>query len=452
MPSSNRPSPAPQPQPQPIEALVSAPSAALAEADDTAASAPGFAPTPDTDELLAIAKERLLGNYRPAPVVFVRGRGSVLEDSRGERYLDFAAGVAVNALGHAHPRLVRTIADQAAKLMHVSNYFYNEENVLLAKELCEKTGFDRAFFCNSGGEANEAMLKLARRHFYARGQKDKYRFIAFDNSFHGRTLATVNLTGNPSYKEGFGPQLEGITHVPFGDIERVREVMGPDVCGIFVEPVQGEGGVLPASTEFLRGLRALADEHGALLLVDEIQTGMGRTGRLLGSDHAGVRADVITLAKGLAGGFPIGAMLVREELAGALPPGTHGSTFGGNPLASAAARAVLSVLYEDELIDGAAKKGELLGARLAELAARHPDMCEGERGLGLLRGIILKPGIDARQALGRVRDKGVLLTIAGSRVLRFTPPLVVTEVEIDEAVRRVDEALASLRLESISAG
>lgn len=406
----------------------------------------------DTDEMIAIGKKHLLGNYRPASVVFVRGEGCVLIDSKGGRYLDFAAGVAVNALGHAHPKLVRAITDQAARLLHVSNYFYNQENVLLAKELCDQMGFDRAFFCNSGGEANEAMLKLARRHFYAKGETEKYRFIAFDNSFHGRTLATVNLTGNPAYKEGFGPQLEGITHVPYGDLAAVRGVMGPDVCGIFVEPVQGEGGVLPAPPGFLAGLRTLADEHGALLLVDEIQTGMGRTGKLLGSDHEACRPDAITLAKGLAGGVPIGAMLVREAIAGALPPGTHGSTFGGNPLACAAARTVLAALHDDGLIDGAAKKGAYLGKLLADLSKKHPDMLEGERGQGLLRGVLLKPGIDARGALGRARERGVLLTLAGGRVLRFTPPLIVSEAEIEEAVRRVDEALASLRLDAISAG
>ena len=202
----------------------------------------------------------------------------------------------MTAIGHAHPRLVRAIAEQAARVMHVSNYFYNEENVLLAKELCEKTGFDRAFFCNSGAEANEAMLKLARRHFYAKGDKARYRVIAFEHSFHGRTIATVNLTGTASYKEGFGPKLEGITHVPYGDLAAVEAAMGPDVCGIFVETVQGEGGVLPAPPGFLAGLRKLADAHGSLLLVDEVQTGMGRTGRLLGHEASGVRADAITLA------------------------------------------------------------------------------------------------------------------------------------------------------------
>jgi len=405
-----------------------------------------------TDELLHLADAHLFKNYRPASVVFVRGQGSTLEDTEGRKYLDFAAGVAVNALGHAHPRLVRAISEQAARLMHVSNYFFNEENVLLAAELCERTGFDRAFFCNSGGEANEAMLKLARRHFYAKGDKSRYRVIAFENSFHGRTIATVNLTGTPAYREGFGPVLEGVTHVPYGDLDAVSAAMGPDVCGIFVETVQGEGGVLPAPPGFLAGLRALADEHGSLLLVDEVQTGMGRTGSLLGFERSGIRPDAISLAKGLGGGFPIGAMLVPERLGGALPPGTHGSTFGGNPLASAAARAVLAALYDDKLIEGARAKGAILGKRLAEIAAKHPDLCEGERGEGLLRGLIMKKGVDGRAALATVREEGVLLTVAGGRVLRFTPPLIITEAEIEDACVRVDRAISKLRIESIAAG
>jgi acetylornithine/N-succinyldiaminopimelate aminotransferase len=434
--------PAPATSPQAHASLASAVPPTVPSADDGS----DFS----TAQLVELGQRYLLGNYRQAPIVLVRGQGSTVVDKDGNEYLDFAAGVAVCALGHAHPRLSRTIAEQAAKLMHVSNYFYNEENVLLAQELCERTGYARAFFCNSGAEANEAMLKLARRYFYARGDKDKIRFVAFDNAFHGRTLATVNLTGTPAYKEGFGPKLEGITHVPYGDLDALRRVMGPDVCGIFVEPVQGEGGVLPPPPGFLQDLRALADEHGALVLLDEIQTGMGRTGELLASEHTGVRGDVATLAKGLGGGFPIGCTLVSERLAGALPPGTHGSTFGGNPLASAAARTVLASLFEDRLIERARTLGELLGRRLAAVAERHPDLCEGERGLGLLRALVLKESVDARRVLATVRDKGVLLTIAGGRGLRFTPPLVVTEAEIDEAVRRVEVALGAVRVDLVA--
>jgi acetylornithine/N-succinyldiaminopimelate aminotransferase len=395
------------------------------------------------EPLLAVAERRLLGNYRQAPFVLQSGKGCEVFDTEGRRYLDLCAGVAVSSLGHAHPRLTATIAAQAATLMHTSNYFYNAENVRLADELCQKTGFDRAFFCNSGTEAIEALLKLARRHFYAKGQRDRYRVIAFHHAFHGRTLGALAATGTPKYHEGFGP-LPGVTHVAYGDVTAVRDAMGPDVAAILVEPVQGEGGVLPAPAGFLAELRRVADAHDALLLMDEIQTGIGRTGKMLGAEHDGVAADALALAKGLGGGFPIGAMLCREELAAALPPGTHGTTFGGNPLASAAARTVLRVLDDEGLVEGAARKGAHLSRALAALAERRPSVCVEERGRGLLRGLRLAPGIDLRAALERVRDRGVLLTVAGADVLRFSPPLVIREAELDEGVAAVDAALASL--------
>jgi acetylornithine/N-succinyldiaminopimelate aminotransferase len=410
----------------------------------TASSPQTTGPTTSADPLLGLAQKRLLGNYRQAPFVLDRGRGCEVFDTEGRRYLDFCAGVAVDALGHAHPALVQALSEQAGRLMHVSNYFYNAENIRLADELCQKTGFDRAFFCNSGAEANEALLKLARRHFYAKGQKEKVRFIAFENSFHGRTMGSVALTGTPKYHEGFGPMVGGITHVAYGDAAAVRAVMGADVAGIFVEPVQGEGGVLPAPAGYLRELRALADEHGALLLVDEVQTGVGRTGKWLGSEHDGVRADAIALAKGLGGGFPIGAMLVREELAGALPPGTHGSTFGGNALASVAARTVLRVLDEERLVEGALVKGDRLARGLSDLAARYPAACKPERGRGLLRALPLADGVDGRQVLGALQRRGLLLTIAGASALRFTPPLVVSDAEIDEAIALTGDVLADV--------
>ncbi|WP_437676422.1 aspartate aminotransferase family protein [Sorangium sp. So ce131] len=393
---------------------------------------------------LLAAQKHLLGNYRQPPFVLDRGRGCELFDTEGRRYLDMFAGVAVASLGHAHPRLVATIAEQAGRLMHVSNYFFNAENLRLAEELCAKTGFDRAFFCNSGAEANEAMLKLARRHFFNRGEASRYRIIAFHNAFHGRTLGAVALTGTPKYREGFGPSLEGVTHVPYGDAAAVRAAMGPDVAGILVEPVQGEGGVLPPPAGFLAELRRIADEHGALLLLDEVQTGIGRTGRWLGSTHDGVEGDAAALAKGLGGGFPIGALVLRERLNGALPPGSHGSTYGGNALASATARTVLAVIEEEKLCEAAEKRGEQLGRGLAAIAERLPNVCVGERGRGLLRGLILAPGVDPRVALGRVRDRGVLLTVAGSNVLRFTPPLIISEAEIQEALAEVEAALAEI--------
>ncbi len=395
-----------------------------------------------TRSLLELAQAHLYGNYRPAPFVLSRGQGCELFDTEGRRYLDMAAGVAVCALGHAHPRYVAAIQEQVARLGHVSNYFYNEPNVLLAAELCRRTGLDRAFFCNSGAEANEALLKLARRHFHAQGQADRFRILAFDSSFHGRTMGALAMTGQAKYQQGFGPGVGGVVHLPFGDLAAVEQVLDATFAAVIVEPVQGEGGVIPATPDFLRGLRGLCDERGALLLIDEIQTGVGRTGAFLAHEHARIKADAISLAKGLGGGFPIGAMLCGEHLAGALPPGTHGSTFGGNPLASAAALAVLEVLDAQDLIAGARRKGEHLSARLRQAAEEHPGLFEGERGLGLMRGLVMRPGADVRGALAQVRDRGVLLTAAGDRTLRFTPPLVVTEAQLDEAV---DGVVAALR-------
>ncbi len=399
-------------------------------------------------DLVALAHQRLYPNYKPAPLALVRGKGCELFDADGRRWLDLCAGVAVCSVGHAHPTLVRAIAEQAATVMHVSNYFYNEPNIRLADELCRRTGFARAFFCNSGTEANEALLKLARHHFYASGQKERLRVVAFDNAFHGRSMGALSMTGTPKYREGFGP-LGPVTHVPYGDADAVEKAMGRDVCAIIVEPLQGEGGVLPAPSGFLAKLRAIADAHGALLLVDEVQTGMGRLGRFLGSDGSGAKPDAVALAKGLGGGFPVGAMLTTEALASALPPGTHGSTFGGNPLASAAALAVLRVLDEEKLVDGARAKGEALRAMLGELVRDLPDTCESVRGEGLLWGLVLKPGLVARDVLPKVQEAGVLLTAAGERVLRFSPPLTVSVAELEEGVRAVRAALGALRLKSV---
>ena len=395
-------------------------------------------------DLVALARQRLYPNYKPAPMAFVRGRGCELFDADGRRWLDLCAGVAVSAVGHAHPALTRAIAEQAGTLMHVSNWFYNEPNVRLADELCRRTGFARAFFCNSGSEANEALLKLSRHHFFVAGQAERVRVVAFHNAFHGRTLGALSLTGTPKYREGFGP-LGPVTHVVYGDLEAVEQAMGPDVAAILVEPLQGEGGVQPPPHGFLAGLRAIADKHGALLVVDEVQTGIGRLGRFLGSDGSGARPDAIALAKGLGGGFPIGAMLTTEKLAGALPPGTHGSTFGGNALASTAALAVLRIVDDERLVEGARSKGEALSQLLADLARELPEACEGARGEGLLQGLVLRQGLVARDVLPRVQEVGVLLTAAGERVLRFSPPLVVSMAQLEEGVGALRRSLAGLR-------
>jgi acetylornithine/N-succinyldiaminopimelate aminotransferase len=398
---------------------------------------------PTEAELLKSAGAHLYANYRQPPLVLVRGRGTEVWDSTGKRYLDLAAGIAVVSLGHAHPAWVEAVATQAGRLAHVSNYFFNVENVKLAERLTRATGMDRVFFCNSGTEAIEATLKLARRFFFAKGEKDRVRIIAFDNSFHGRTLGALAATGQKGYREGFGP-LSPVTHVPYGDLAAVRAELKGDVAGVLVEPVQGEGGVLPAPAGFLKGLRALCDESGALLLADEVQTGIGRTGRFLAFEHAGVSADVVALAKGLGGGFPIGAMLCKERFGEALPPGSHGSTFGGNALASAAALAVLTTVETEHLTEGARDKGDHLARLLASLASRHERLVEGSRGLGLLQALVLKESVDARAVVGALRDAGLLVTVAGSRALRFSPPLTVSIPELDEGASIVDRVLSAL--------
>jgi len=312
----------------------------------------------------------------------------------------------------------------------------------LAEKLCRLTSMDRAFFCNSGTEAIEATLKLARRHFFAKGQTERLRIIAFRNSFHGRTLGALAATGQDKYKDGFGP-LPGVTHVPFGDIAAVDAAMGPDVAGILVEPVQGEGGVLAAPPGFLKHLREVTHAHGALLLIDEVQTGIGRTGKFLAIEHDGVQPDAVALAKALGGGVPIGAMVCKKFLEEALPPGSHGSTFGGNPLASAAALAVLAVLENDGLLAQVNQRGLRLTELLANTARRFPKLVECARGRGLLQALVLREGVDARKVLATLQESGVLLTIAGGQALRFSPPLVVTDAELEEGVRLLDRTLES---------
>lgn len=400
-------------------------------------------PMTSTSDLVANASARLYPNYRQPPLVLVKGHGSEVWDTDGKRYLDMAAGIAVSSLGHAHPALVKALAEQAGRLIHVSNYFFNEPNVRLAERLTRAARMDRAFFCNSGTEAVEACLKLTRHHFFAKGQPGRQRIVAFEQSFHGRTLGALAVTGQKAYREGFGT-LQEATFVPFGDVAAVRAAMTDDVAAVFVEPVQGEGGVVPAPDGFLRALRDVTEEHGALLVADEVQTGVGRTGKFLAFEHAGVQPDVVALAKGLGGGVPIGAMLCREAFAGALPPGTHGSTFGGNALASAAALAVLDTLEQEKLVEGAAEKGEHLARLLASLTERHGRVVEGARGLGLLQALIVRESVDARNVVASLRDAGLLVTVAGGRGLRFSPPLTVSIVELDEAAAILDRTLAAL--------
>jgi acetylornithine/N-succinyldiaminopimelate aminotransferase len=408
-----------------------------------AATSKPEAPSGRNAELAALASRHLYGNYRPAPIAFVRGRGCELWDADGVKWLDLCAGVAVCSVGHAHPKFVHAVSEQVAKVAHVSNWFLNEQNVLAAAALCARTGMDRAFFCNSGAEANESMLKLARHHFFGLGQPARSKVIAFHNAFHGRTLGALAMTGTPKYHEGFGV-VSGVTHVAYGDLDAAKRAMADDVAAINVEPIQGEGGVYPAPAGFLRGLRDLCDASGALLLMDEVQTGVGRTGHFLASEGAGVKGDVLALAKGVGGGLPVGVMLTTEKLAGALPPGTHGTTFGGNPLASAAILAVLQILDEEGLVSAAKAKGAHLGAGLDAIVAEFPSVCETARGAGLLWGLAMKPGFVAREVLPKVLAHRVLLTGAGERVIRFSPPLTVTLAELDVGISALREVVRDL--------
>jgi acetylornithine/N-succinyldiaminopimelate aminotransferase len=399
---------------------------------------------PSNAELLARAEQYLYPNYRPAPFVLERGTGCELWDVEGKRYLDLCAGVAVCSVGHAHPRYVRAIAEQVATLGHVSNWFYNARSIEAAEKLSQVSGMERVFFCNSGCEANEALLKLARHHFFGAGEPARHRVIAFENAFHGRTLGALSMTGTAKYREGFG-DLGAVSHVAYGDLAAVKAALGSDVAAIIVEPVQGEGGVLPAPPGFLSGLRALCDASGALLLVDEVQTGIGRLGSWFGYQQAGIRPDAVAVAKGLGGGFPVGALLTREAFAGALPPGTHGSTFGGNPLGAAAILSVLSIIEDENLLSAAREKGARLAAGLQGMVVEFPEVCEGARGQGLLQGLVLKPEFSAREVVKRAFDLGYLIIGAGEHVLRFAPPLIISDAQLTEGLAATRRLIAALR-------
>lgn len=389
-------------------------------------------------ELIAIAERVQLPNYRPAPFVLAKGAGCRVTDVEGRDFLDLSGGIAVLSVGHCHPRLAQAIADQAGRLMHVSNLFYNDQAILLAEQIAARTPYDRVYFANSGAEANEALLKLARRWHYEHGAKERVELVSTIDSFHGRTLGALSVTGQPKYHVGMEPLLGGVKTVPYDDLDAMRAVVGPRTAAVLVEPIQAEGGIRVPSDGYLRGLRELCDERGALLLFDEVQTGYGRTGLFLGADHEGVAADACSLAKGIAGGFPLGAIAVAEKLADGLPPGSHASTFGGNALACAAGRAVLEIFDDEDLVDNAKTVGAHLGRRLEELFGDgQVEAAVGVRGRGLLQGVVLADDVDPRATLGALRDRGLLVTTAGGAVLRISPSLTVTAAEIDEGLELI---------------
>ena len=388
-------------------------------------------------EIFDISDGAVMNTYGRVKIAFVRGEGSKLWDADGREYLDFVTGLAVNSLGHRHPRVRRAIQEAADTLIHTSNLYYIEPQARLAARLKEITGFDRAFFCNSGAEANEAAIKLARRYHRKAGDQGRYEIVTAYGSFHGRTLATLTATGQAKYQDGFQPLPEGFKYVPLNDARALDEAVTDKTAAVMLEPIQGEGGVNPCDPEYLTFARDLCTKRGALLILDEVQTGVGRTGRFLAAEHYGVKADICTLAKALGGGVPIGAMLATEQVAKGFQPGSHASTFGGNFLATRAALAVLDALYEDGALEAGRRAADRLWKALGELVARWPAAALELRGKGLMIGIEL--GVPGQQVYEGCLSRGLLVNVIGNKVLRILPPLTVLDEEIDRAVRVLGE-------------
>ncbi|MFX4262324.1 acetylornithine transaminase [Pelotomaculum propionicicum] len=397
----------------------------------------------NTKEIVKLGDKYLMRNYGRIQLAPVDGDGAQLWDADGKEYLDFVSGIAVNALGHCNLAVVDAICDQAKKLIHCSNLYYIEPQVLLAKMLVENSVMDKVFFCNSGAEANEAAIKLARKYAKVKHGPDKVEIITALNSFHGRTLATITATGQPKYQKNFEPLPAGFKYVPFNDLQAMTEAVGPETCAVMLEPIQGEGGVNLASKEYINGVRKLCRKFGALMIFDEVQTGIGRTGRLFAYEHYSVKPDIITLAKALGGGFPIGAMLARGEAARVFQPGDHASTFGGNPLACAAALAALEEIIEGEVVEYTNAVGEILYSELEKLREKY-DYVKEIRGKGLLIGMELS--IDGKKIVDACQEKGLLVNCVGGHVLRFIPPLTVSSTEVRQAIGILDEVMAGIKV------
>ena len=383
-----------------------------------------------------------IGTYSRFPAAMVRGEGCRLWDADGQEYVDFLSGIAVCSLGHCHPAVTEAVCSQAGKLMHVSNLFYTAPQTELAELLTANSFADKVFMANSGAEANEAAIKLARIH----GGPERYEIISLSGSFHGRTLATVAATGQPKFHKGFDPLPQGFVHAEFGDPSSLEELINEHTCAILCEPLQGESGVRPLESDYLQAIRKLCDKHDLLLIFDEVQTGMGRTGSLFAYQQLGVTPDIMTVAKALGNGLPIGAMLTRDDIAVSFGVGTHASTFGGNPVAAAAAVAVMRVMLEDGFFPGVQERGQYLTDQLVDVAARFPDLATGVRGSGLLLGLVLtEKGISlGAKIVEQLFAEGVLINFAGNRVLRFIPPLVISQTEIDILIDRLVAVLEQL--------
>ena len=380
----------------------------------------------------------ILQTYNRFPLVLTRGEGVRVWDGDGKCYLDFLAGIAVNLLGYNHPVVHEAITRQSSGLIHTSNLFYTQNQGKLAKMLVEHSDLDRVFFCNSGAEANEAAIKLARKW-----GKGRYEIITAEQSFHGRTLAAITATGQPKYQKGFEPLVPGFKYVPFNDLDAIKQAITSDTVGILLEPIQGEGGIQPATREYLTGVAALCKARNLLLMLDEVQCGLGRTGKLFAYQHYGVQPDIVTLAKALGGGFPIGAMLARQNVAEAFEYGNHASTFGGGEFVTGIALACLEELLTNNLLEHVVEMGELLLEKLQELKAKYPAKIVGVRGIGLMAGIVFAERTSAADVCAAAREKGLITAGAGGNVLRFVPPYVIQPADIDEAISILDNVLAA---------
>ncbi len=395
---------------------------------------------------MSAAESHILPVYAPPEQIFVRGEGCWIWDDKGEKYLDCIAGIAVNAFGHAPPFLVKVLTEQAGKLWHTSNMFKIKGQEDLAAKYTRDSFADVVFFTNSGTEAIEGALKTARKYHTANGNPERVDIIGFQGSFHGRSYAAINASGNPSYLDGFGPRLPGFIQAPWGDLDAVKKLVGPTTAAIIVEPVQGEGGVRAASDEFLRGLRKLADDNGVLIVLDEVQSGAGRTGKMWAHEWSGITPDIMAVAKGVGGGFPMGAFLATKEAAKGMVKGVHGTTFGGNPLAMAVGNAAYDELSKPEFLAHVNKVANHLTQALEGLKDRHPELVVAVTGKGLLRGLKLK--IDPKGIQGKLRDRKVLVGVAGDNVLRLAPPLVISEEQVRQAIDAIDAVLAAQMAEA----
>ena len=401
----------------------------------------------DSQTLMMLSEQYVAHTYARYPVVLVRGKGTRVWDQEGEEYLDFVSGLAVCNLGHCHPRVVKTIQGQAEKLIHVSNFYYIEPQIQLASLLCKHSFADKVFFCNSGAEANEGAFKLARKFAKEKTGKDRYEIITMERSFHGRTLATLAATAQEKFHKGYEPLMPGFKYVPFNDMGAVKKAIDPKTCAVMVEPIQGEGGVNCPSEGYLKALREICDENSLLLIFDEVQVGMGRTGKLFAYEHEGVEPDILTLAKSLAGGVPIGALLIKKGIADSFKPGDHASTFGGNPLATAAGVAALTAILEEGMLENCRKMGDYFLSELDKMKNQFPFIKE-VRGKGLILGMELK--IDGSSIVKEMLKKRILINCTMGNVLRFLPPLIVTQEEVDQVVKALGEVFSNCGVRNVN--